>query len=178
MKAPDEPAHSDGAFYLGLVMELKAIPGFQDYFINREGKVFDSNNNNIKTFIDSKGYLSVVQVKRIRIHRAILLAFEPENEKPIIRHLDGNKLNNNIKNLKWGTAKENILDSIKHGTHISTIGKVKRGEKNFNSKLTNNDILIIRSRSKNEKLIDIAKDYPVCVATIGKIVRLERWKHV
>lgn len=32
-----------------------------------------------------------------------------------MRHLDGNALNNRPENLKYGTAKENSADSIRHG---------------------------------------------------------------
>jgi len=35
------------------------------------------------------------------------------------RHLDGNKLNNNLDNVCWGTHTENSKDSIDHLTHTA-----------------------------------------------------------
>jgi hypothetical protein len=47
-------------------------------------------------------------------------SIEPEHpEQTCIRHLDGNALNNTLENLKWGTAKENSNDMVKHG--MSTV---------------------------------------------------------
>lgn len=35
----------------------------------------------------------------------------------MVRHLDGNSLNDHADNLAWGTAAENSADAIRHGTH-------------------------------------------------------------
>lgn len=37
-----------------------------------------------------------------------------------IRHLDGNKKNNQLINLTYGTRSENALDSVMHGTHFQS----------------------------------------------------------
>lgn len=51
------------------------------------------------------------------IHRLVLITFK-RKPKPYeqTRHLDGNKLNNHISNLEWGTELENYEDKLKHGT--------------------------------------------------------------
>lgn len=46
-----------------------------------------------------------------------------------VRHLDGNKMNNRADNLKWGTAKENGEDRVRHGVSA-------RGEQSSQAKLT------------------------------------------
>ena len=55
--------------------------------------------------------------KQYRIHRLLAMRFfrKPKQNQTEVRHLDGNKQNNRLLNLKWGTSKENALDRIKHG---------------------------------------------------------------
>lgn len=53
------------------------------------------------------------------VHRIVLLAFVgPCPEGYECRHLDGDRTNNRLSNLKWGTAAENTQDKIAHGTLI------------------------------------------------------------
>jgi len=60
------------------------------------------------------------RTRTTRVHRIVALAFHgqpaPGHE---VRHLDGDRTNNNAENLKWGTKSENRLDSVRHGTHYS-----------------------------------------------------------
>ena len=52
------------------------------------------------------------QRKKYLVHRVVALAFIPNPEnKPCVNHKDGNKLNNNAKNLEWCTYSENELHS-------------------------------------------------------------------
>lgn len=54
------------------------------------------------------------------VHRLVAAAFlGPRPEGQEVRHLDGNKINNRLDNLAYGTPSENSLDSIRHGTHPS-----------------------------------------------------------
>jgi hypothetical protein len=52
------------------------------------------------------------------VHRLVLLAFvgEPPRSTEAL-HADGNRENNSIENLSWGTHSENQLDQVEHGTH-------------------------------------------------------------
>lgn len=54
----------------------------------------------------------------VSVHTLVLESFVgPRPEENVCRHLDGNPSNDRLENLRWGTQKENIQDSIKHGTH-------------------------------------------------------------
>jgi hypothetical protein len=67
---------------------------------------------------NKKGY-RVVTLKRgpTQIQPLILAAFVgPRPEGLQARHLDGNPGNNRLSNLKYGTAKENGEDKVRHGT--------------------------------------------------------------
>jgi hypothetical protein len=76
----------------------------------------------LKSFV-SCAYLSVklskAGVTKTRyVHQLVLLAFvgpRPKlDEKGEIRHLDGDKMNNQLANLVYGTQKENMADRKLH----------------------------------------------------------------
>lgn len=97
---------------------------------------------------DGGGYLSVCLWKASkghmrRVHQLVLETFVGPRPKGMeCRHLDGNKHNNHLKNLKWGTRSENQHDAVKHGTHSNgRLGKF--GEKHPNSKLSDEDRRLI-----------------------------------
>ncbi len=121
------------------------------------------------------GYKVVDVCKRyIKIHRAVLESFIglPEIKNPCALHNDGNKLNNHLDNLRWGTQKENMEDREKHGNTI-------KGEMSPHAKLTEDAVKRIRfcsSRGKSSRFI--AAIYQVSHTTILKIIKGEKWSHV
>lgn len=54
------------------------------------------------------------------VHRLVLNAFVGSRPKGLVtRHMNGDKTDNRLANLQYGTYSENQLDSVKHGTHLS-----------------------------------------------------------
>lgn len=52
------------------------------------------------------------------IHELVMSAFVGKRpEKNDVCHSDGNSMNNQLQNLRYDTRRNNILDSVKHGTH-------------------------------------------------------------
>jgi hypothetical protein len=74
----------------------------------------------------SSGYLYVDLYKNgtrksFRVHKLVANSFvENPLSLPQINHIDGNKQNNNVRNLEWCTARGNIVHAVKHGLKRST----------------------------------------------------------
>ena len=93
---------------------MKNINNYNNYMIDEEGKVFNTTTNKyLKGSIGENGYkyyrLSKNGKKKMfYAHRLVAEHFldNPKN-LPIINHIDGNKLNNNVNNLEWVSYSDN-----------------------------------------------------------------------
>lgn len=95
------------------------IEGYDDYFISNEGRVMNTKYNKIKYLKpgrNQKGYLHVSLCKNNKgkthtIHRLVAEAFiDNPNNYPQIDHIDGNRANNDISNLRWVTNQQNCFN--------------------------------------------------------------------
>ena len=96
------------------------IPTHPDYYISQTGDIFSAKRHKIlKPWLNSNGRYTIRlgRGKNLFIHRLVALTFLGEPNGLVVRHLDGNPLNNSITNLAYGTQADNEQDSIKHGTH-------------------------------------------------------------
>ncbi len=72
----------------------------------------------LKPSIDRDGYHRISlskngKAKIFTVHRLVVMAFIPNPEnKPEIDHINGNKQDNRVENLRWVTHKENINNPI------------------------------------------------------------------
>lgn len=53
------------------------------------------------------------------VHQLVARAFLAASHfgGAVVCHADGNPLNNNVQNLRWGTTSDNMRDCLAHGTH-------------------------------------------------------------
>ena len=100
--------------------EFKKIDGYENYEVSNFGNVRNKNTGRIlKLHNDQYGYYSVGLCKDgIRkpyaVHRLVGLHFVPNPENlPCIDHIDRNKTNNSISNLRWISKSNNCRNIAK-----------------------------------------------------------------
>lgn len=92
---------------------FRFIEDFPDYLIGDSGTVYSTIKRRPLTPHDRSGYdqVQIVTpsgVKEMLIHRLVAKAFIPKPDgKDYIDHIDGNRKNNNVENLRWCTHQEN-----------------------------------------------------------------------
>jgi hypothetical protein len=110
---------------------------FEDYAIRSDGYVFrikkstlkGSRPKMLKRSVDKNGYVVCnLGGKKQYIHRLVAEAFLPNPEnKPQVAHLDGDRQNPHVLNLRWSTQSENEMDKKRHGT----FNRAPKGSRTF-----------------------------------------------
>lgn len=144
------------------------VDGWPKYEVSTVGNV-RRDGHKITTF-PVRGYFAFNVIdgprrKSLRVHRQILIAFVGPSHLQG-RHKDGNKANNTIGNLLYGTQKENEADKVLHGTAI-------RGERSPQAKLTAAQAAEIRS--SKEKGTVLAARYNVTSTLVCAIRKGRAW---
>lgn len=87
-------------------------------------------------------------------------------------HNNGIKTDNRLNNLRYDTHSNNILDSVKHGTHVDS-----KGEKHGSSKLTEQQVKEIRELAISGEYTPkmIAKMFEISPKTVSNIKLRKRW---
>lgn len=110
-------------------------------------------------------------IKAWRVHRLVAIAFIPNPEnKAEVNHKNGIRLDNKLDNLEWMTHQENVQ-------HAFRTGLVKVGSQRKDAKLTEKDVIAIRSnRQLTQK--ELAIKYNITPRHIRTILSRRSWKHV
>ncbi len=126
----------------------------------KNGQIVEYPEKAIKPY-RKNGYWAVTlkdQGKRKNeyVHRLVCRAFNgPPKDGQEVRHLDGNPLNNEPCNLKWGTRTQNMRDKAKHGT-------ARTFDNAYNAKLSSADFSrMVRQFENGLKPCQIAREYAV-----------------
>ena len=162
--------------------EVRAIPGFDGYFVTRDGEVYSSKRGGLRQRVltmDSKGYLKLSHYRNGRHHKTfahqlVLLAwFGPRPEGAVVNHINGVPTDNRVENLEWVSR----LENERHARRA--LGKNFHGSRNSQSKLTEADIPEIRRlRSDGWTFQAIGDKFGVKFTAIAKICYGQSWKHV
>ena len=161
---------------------MKSIPGYPDYSITKDGKVWSHLRRIWRRLkLDRDGYFQV-DLRRGRrrifsgVHRLVLQTFVGPCPKGMqCRHLNGIRTDNSLENLCWGTLKENMRDRELHGNTFHA-----QGEKHGASKLTEQDVRMIIYMYRTGLFLqrEIAEIYKIGRELVSKIVLGKRWKHL
>ena len=159
------------------------INGFHGYEVSNLGRVgtwrrggarhaLPTQRRILKPVLNRSGYiqctLRVDGNKFTRnIHRLVLEAFVgPCPDGMECAHNNGNRSDARLVNLRWDTRKNNHFDKIRHGT-------AQRGENQWYSRLTKQDVLEIRKSGESPRELSIR--FNVTSAHIHHIRKRKCW---
>ena len=152
---------------LGRIKSLETKTSFGvSYKIHKESIV--------KSWKDKKGYCYVsLSVKGIKknylVHRLVAISFiENPLNKPQVNHINGIKSDNNVNNLEWCTAKENLKHAVDNGLNLNY------GIHNYNSKLSLEEVYFIRISNLNQR--ELALKFNMSQSSISKIILKKTYK--
>ena len=159
-------------------MEFRDIKNWPGYVISRDGQIIGKYKKKLKPEL-IYGYERVVlcrnKYKQHKfVHQLVLETYDGErpSDRHVSRHLNGNKLDNRIENLRWGTQVENCADRARHGRN-------NEGERHHLSKLKVEDVKKIKSLlDSGHTCEEIAEMFNVVNGTIWFIKNGRTWKHV
>lgn len=117
--------------YISTMEEWKDINGFEGlyqvsnfgnvkslarYVNHWQGGLRFRKEKILKPFIkQGYHYVDFGRKKQYRVHRLVAQTFlDNPYDKPDVNHIDGNKLNNEVNNLEWVTASENMIHLVKN----------------------------------------------------------------
>lgn len=157
---------------------------YLDFEVSTLGKIKNLKTGTIyKLTIGKTGYYQVCVSlgsrkthKAFKVHKAVAETFIPNpDNKPIVNHIDGNKLNNCVENLEWTNHSENVKHAIANDLLI-----IGSGVDSFNAKLTQNQIDFIRKnyipRDSKYGCRALASKFKVSHTTISDIVHYKIYK--
>ena len=125
---PDEFEDVDSIKEIYKPVNIKGFEGL--YEVSNIGQIRSVRSGRIlKQKINNRGYCLAHlskdgTQKNVSVHRLVGNAFIPNpKKKPQIDHIDGNKQNNRVDNLRWVTGKENCNNPITKQNLVKAISK-------------------------------------------------------
>jgi hypothetical protein len=119
--------------------EFEFIKGYENlYKISRGGSIYSCHyKKEMKQMTKEDGY-KYVHLRKNRkeykghIHRLLALQYIPNpDNKPEVDHIDRNKINNSLDNLRWVTRLENCHNKSNYKDNLTTNGIIYFPVENF-----------------------------------------------
>lgn len=161
----------------------RGIPGWENYEVNEQGTIRHcATKAPLRGWTNPRGYRDVVLLryadgvrsqKTLRVHRLVLLAFRgPPPAGYEASHLNGDRLDNRLRNLRWEDRKSNHARKREHGTQ-------QLGEAHGQHKLTATEVIAMRrDRDQGMTYDELAARYGVSRATCWQVATRLTWRHL
>lgn len=166
----------------------KDVKGYEGlYQISNLGNLISIKHNYIKPIITYKNqrYLrnnlwKNGKCKTFSIHRLVAEAFLPNpNNLPVVNHKDGNKLNNNVKNLEWCTQSHNVKESYRLGLQKISTPPMKENYTPWNKgKKMSRDYISKNYSTKKVNQYTLNNDFIKCWESITKAEKELKITHI
>ncbi len=149
----------------------RVVPDIQNRYAGRELKLTpDRGYLILGVTLDGKHYSCFHQVVALAYHGLC-----PRGKE--VNHKDGNKLNNDPKNLEYVTHKQNFEHAVKNGLRLRAYPNY--GIRNGNAKLTVKKVRKIKRLARlGWPQARIAKTFRVSAEAIWHIVHGRNWRYV
>lgn len=178
--APGEPLMAGGYDWSWCYVQFAEVPGYPGYAVSTAGTAWCCRKlgkhagltdqwRRLKLCPDSTEYLGFRvslnnRGQRLRIHSLILTCFigpAPPGHESL--HYNGDRQDNRLANLRWGTRSQNMKDAVRHGTHVRGPGK---------DKLTDDQVREIRELGRRGKFgTEIAPMFGISPSHANMILR-------
>lgn len=101
---------------------------YSNYSISQSGHVLTSNGKTLKPFTNNAGYLLIRLTKdngvntTVPLHRLMALTFI-DNPRHLsdVDHIDGDRLNNRLSNLRWVSHRDNLQRRLNNGSKTNDV---------------------------------------------------------